>query len=150
MRALFTIILFIATTTLFAQSKQTDVSAVQWLVGEWTHTNAKPGRSGVEIWSKISQAELKGSGISLRGSDTTFVEKLRIITKDGGLFYAADVPENKGEVLFRITELKDESFVCENPQHDFPKKITYTLTGTQLRVIVSGGDKSIEYLFVRK
>lgn len=127
---------------------QHDVSKVEWLTGKWNRTNAKPGRSGVEIWTKKGN-ELVGRGINLKGTDTTFVEKIRIVSKEGKLFYVADVPENKGEVWFEFTAVTDRSFVCENSQHDFPKKIVYELDGNNLKATISGDGKSIDYLFVK-
>jgi hypothetical protein len=123
---------------------------VEWLVGSWTRTNAKPGRSGVERWTKLNAHELKGLGVNMKGTDTTFVEKIRLVAKDGELFYVADVPENKSEVFFRITELSSTGFVCENPQHDFPKKIAYKLEGNVLKATISGNGKEMDYLFIRK
>lgn len=123
---------------------------VEWLTGTWTRTNAKPGRSGVEIWNAPANKQMIGKGINLKGADTTFVEKLKIVEMDGKLFYVADVPENKTEVPFGFTALTKNSFVCENPSHDFPKKIEYTRDGNQLKAVISGNGKSIEYLFQRK
>ncbi len=129
---------------------QNDISKVEWLTGTWDRTNAKPGRTGVEVWTKKSSTELAGYGINLKGSDTTFVEKIRIVAKDGKLFYVADVPENKGEVWFDITTATEKNIVCENPKHDFPKKIAYELNGNDLKATISGDGKSIDYLFTRK
>ena len=127
---------------------QNEAGRVDWLVGTWTRTNAKPGRSGAEVWTKVNN-ELIGRGVNMKGADTAFVEKLKIVSKDGKLFYVADVPENDGEVWFEFTELTNKSFVCENPTHDFPKKISYALEGDQLKATISGGGKEIDYLFVR-
>lgn len=138
------LILFAATTS-FAQ----DLSKVEWLTGAWTRTNAKPGRSGIEIWTKKNN-ELIGKGVTMKGTDTAFVEKLKIVVKDGKLFYVADVPENKTTVWFEFTQLTNKSFVCENPKHDFPKTISYELDGDKLRAVISGDGKTIDYLFVRK
>jgi hypothetical protein len=79
-----------------------------------------------------------------------FVEKLRIVVRDGNLHYVADVPENKMPVYFPFVELKKNSFVCENPDHDFPKRISYSLEGTTLKATISGDGKSIHYLFEKK
>ena len=101
----------------------------------------------MEIWAKKSATELVGRGIALKGTDTTFVEKLRIIAKDGKLFYVADIPENKGEAWFEFTELKENGFACEDPKHDFPKKISYELKDAELKAVVSGDGKAIDYVF---
>jgi len=143
-----TIALVFALAVITTANAQSDVGKVEWLTGTWTRTNAKPGRSGAEIWTKKGN-ELIGKGVSLKGADTTFIEKLRIVSKDGKLFYVPDVPENKGEVWFEFTSLTDEGFVCENPKHDFPKKIVYKVDGKNLKATVSGDGKSIDYLFTR-
>jgi len=83
----------------------------------------------------------------MHGSDTAFVEKLGIIVRDGDLFYVADVPENQQPVYFRLTEIKQNSFTCENPEHDFPKKLAYSLKGNKLHAIISGDGKSMEFFF---
>jgi hypothetical protein len=128
---------------------QNDLAKVDWLTGTWTRTNAKPGKTGLEVWTK-NGSELAGRGITMKGADTAFVEKLKIVSKDGKLFYVADVPENSSAVWFEFTELTAKGFVCENPKHDFPKKISYRLDGDKLKATISGNGKEIDYLFVRK
>ena len=129
---------------------QTTLNQLRWLEGSWNRTNVKPGRATHEYWSKISDTEWKGMGVSLNGTDTVFVEKLALIARDGSLFYVADVPGNKQLVYFKMTEVTDQSFVCENPQHDFPKRIAYTRTGDVLKATISGDGRSIDYFFERK
>jgi hypothetical protein len=121
-----------------------------WLEGTWTRTNVKPGRSGHERWVKVSETEMQGWGVSMKGSDTSFVEKIKLIAEDGNIYYVADVPENKEPVYFKLIQVLDNGFVCENPQHDFPKRIEYRLDGLQLKATISGNGRSIEYLFERR
>lgn len=146
MKTIIAVILIFSATGVFAQN---DISKVEWLAGTWKRTNAKPGKSSVEMWKKTSAKEMIGRAAHLNGTDTTFIEKLKIVPKDGKLFYVADVPENKTEIWFEFTSITDKGFVCENPKHDFPKKITYELNGTNLKATISGDGKSIDYLFVR-
>lgn len=142
------IIVFVIALGASTSAKAQDVSKIEWLVGSWTRTNAKPGRSGVEIWTKVDN-ELVGRGISLKGTDTTFVEKLKIVSKDGKLFYVSDVPENKELTWFEFISISDKSFAVEDPKHDFPKKIVYEVDGKNLKATISGDGKSIDYLFVK-
>ncbi len=123
---------------------------VKWIEGMWIRTNSKQGRTGHERWQKFSLTELRGFGVTMNGVDTAFVEKISIVIKDNILFYVADVVENKRSIYFKFTELSDNGFECENPDHDFPKKITYQCEGNKLKVVVSGDGKSIDYLFERK
>ena len=123
---------------------------IEWLVGTWDRINAKSERSGIEVWKKISNTELHGRGIAMKGNDTTFVERLKIVVKEPDLYYVADVPENKGLVYFKFTQLTDHGFICENLEHDFPKKIKYETTGSKLQATISGNGRTIEYLFERE
>ncbi len=140
-------LLLTATSIAYAQPTAKDIEKLSWLEGSWQRTNAKPGRSGVEQWKKISATEWIGKGINLRGVDTIFVEKLKIVAKDNALFYVADVPQNKTEVYFRFTALTERGFICENPEHDFPKKMEYEYNGSVLKAIISGNGQAMEFIF---
>lgn len=136
-----------------AQNQSTaekDFSKLSWLEGTWIRTNVKPGRAGSERWVKGNGRELIGWGVSMKGSDTTFVEKLKIVIKAGDIYYVSDVPENSRPIDFKIIAIDDESFVCENPAHDFPKKIAYYKNGNNVRAVISGDGREIEYLFTRQ
>ena len=148
-----TVFLFLIACSVSAQvesSPTQKLKKMEWLLGNWNRTNTKPDRTAHEHWEKKSDTEWAGVGVNMRGSDTVFVEKLKIVIEKGKLFYVADVPENKKLVYFEITSVKSNGFVCENPQHDFPKKIEYQLEGDKLLATISGGEKKIEYFFVRK
>ena len=135
----------------FSQTPTTEIAIkfknLEWLVGTWNRTNVKPGKSAHERWEKTNALELRGIGVSMQGKDTTFVEKITILIKDNNIYYVADVPENEKPVYFKLTEISNSGFVCENPEHDFPKKISYQLNGADLKAQISGDGKSIDYLF---
>ena len=132
-----------------AYGKQ-DLKKLAWLTGQWQEKTAKPGRSGTETWWPVSDSVLKGRGVHLKGPDTTFIENLSIIAKDNGIYYVADLAENEAPVLFKITLLTDQEFICRNPTHDFPKQIAYKRAGKSLTAVVSGNGKSIVYVFSKK
>lgn len=133
-----------------ASVTEKDFSKLSWLEGTWTRTNAKPGRSGTERWIKGNGKELVGWGVSMKGTDTSFVEKLKIVAQSGAIYYVSDVPENPKPVNFRITSIDETGFVCENQTHDFPKKISYRRDGNKVTAVISGDGKEIEYLFERR
>ncbi|MBK8292065.1 MAG: hypothetical protein IPK96_15180 [Flammeovirgaceae bacterium] len=136
----------------YAQDSDKGLNQLSWLEGTWNRTNIKAGKSAHERWVRTGKGELMGWGVSMTmtGSDTTFVEKLKIIYKDNAFYYVADVPENKDLTYFKFTELTTTGFVCEDPAHDFPKKISYQVEGNKLKAIISGNGKSIEYLFEKE
>lgn len=132
-------------------STKIEFEKLSWIVGEWERTNVKPDNSAFEIWQKESDYVYSGIGVSLKGTDTTFVEKLRIEIKDNQVFYVADVRENSAPTYFKMNAITDHSFISENPEHDFPKNITYKLEENTLTAIISdGGDKKMGFVFVKK
>ena len=133
-----------------ASVTDSDFKKLSWLEGTWTRTNVKPGRSGTERWIITGDKELTGWGITMKGADTSFVEKLKLIVKDGNIFYVSDVPENHRPVDFKLTSIDDNGFVCENPAHDFPKKIAYRRDGKTIRATISGDGKEVAFLFERR
>ena len=127
-----------------------DLEKIQWLVGYWDRINVKEGRSAHERWERITEDELKGWGVSLKGTDTSFVEGLRIIKRNGSLFYIADVPENKEPIAFEFVALTDSGFACENLKHDFPKRIEYKVSGDTLTATTSGDGNEISFTFIKR
>jgi hypothetical protein len=122
---------------------------LEWLVGNWQRTNSKPGQSGYENWSKVSDTKLTGKGVTLKGKETVFVEQLELSIKDGDIYYSVIVTGEPKPVQFKLTAISKNAFVCENPQHDFPKKIAYTRNGNSVKAIVSGNGKTLDYEFSR-
>jgi len=47
----------------------------------------------------------------MKGSDTAFVEKLKLVIKNDNICYVADITENKEPVYFKLTSITDHSFV---------------------------------------
>lgn len=123
---------------------------LSWLAGTWKRTNGKPGRQAHERWENAGAWQMKGFGVSMKEQDTLFVEKLKLVIKDQAVWYVADVPHNKQEVYFRLTEITPDGFTGENPAHDFPKKIVYKLEGNKLKATISGNGKAFDYLFERQ
>lgn len=134
-------------------SRQTkkDFKKLSWMLDTWERTNVRPGSTAYETWQKESAALFTGMGVSLKGTDTTFVEQLRIEMKDDKIYYVADVRENATPTYFLMTEITDHGFKSENPDHDFPKLISYELKGDELTAIISdGGQKKMGFVFKRK
>jgi hypothetical protein len=155
MKSILSVAVLLLTASLsYAQSANTvsvkNFKKLSWLEGTWERTNVKPGKSAHERWAKASKTKWIGFGVSSLGEDTTFLEKLSIVVENGSIYYIADVPENKAPVLFQFTQFSKLGFVCENPTHDFPKKITYMLKGDRLEVEISGDGQAVDFEFVKR
>ena len=142
--------LFISNDSFCQSSDKNELSDLNWLVGQWERQGMKPGKSGHERWEPAAGNMMHGWGVSFQGQDTTFVEKLKIVKKDNSVYYVADVPENQTPALFLMTEISADGFVCENPDHDFPKKISYKREGDILNATISGDGKEVIFKFIRK
>jgi hypothetical protein len=102
------------------------IEAASWMAGAW-------GKGGevIEVWMPPVNGLMVGVNRSLKQEGEPFFEFLRIEERDGGLFYIA-APRGQGETAFRLTSRTQTSVVFENPQHDFPQRITYRLEGDVL------------------
>jgi len=120
---------------------------LDWILGKWKRLNERPDRTSFESWEVDSPGKFAGTGVTLQGKDTVFGEGLSLLIKNGRLYYVADVSHNSEPTYFEVTKITDGGFVCENPQHDFPKKIEYDLEGDRLAVVISGDGRSVPFRF---
>lgn len=100
----------------------------------------------MESWTKMSDSLFVSSGCMLQGTDTLFSESVEIKISKGKFFYIPTVKDqNEGKpVSFEVNKLSDTSFVAENLQHDFPKRISYTLKGDSVIAFIEGETKNKE------
>ena len=153
MKTLLTILL-LAPCNAFAQNAdgaKTEFEKLYWLNGSWKQTNiTKPGQALTEQWGKSGDYEMKGTATTTQNGDTVFVERTTLLIKDNIIYYVADVPHNKQPIYFKLTSITTTGFTCENAAHDFPKKITYQLSGGELKATISGNGKSFDYIYIKK
>ncbi len=95
-----------------------------WLIGQWEGIHG----NGIyhEEWQKQDEFELKGKAYMILKGEIKNVEKLRIHSDETGTYYTADVSHNPAPVSFKLTSQSGNIFIFENPEHDFPQKITYS------------------------
>lgn len=117
------------------------LSELEWLTGHWEHN----GPDGLlqESWTRQNDSVFTGRGSFTRGTDTLFAEFLELRQQNGDLFYIPTTIGQNGEkpVLFRLTSSGGNVWVFENPQHDFPQRITYTRVGSDSLVAEISGSK---------
>lgn len=122
------------------------VATLAWLRGRWC--GAHDGGTFCEAWRDVDGA-LVGEGAFERDGARVFGEALRIEARADGVFYVA-TPEGEGTTAFRLTRASADEAVFENPQHDFPKRITYLRRGLDgLVAVVEGGARRIEFSLTR-
>lgn len=144
MQRIITFFLLILTTQFVNAQSFKDF---KWLQGTWERQDTKPGSTAVESWEKMTNLGFQGLGVTMKGPDTVFVEKLSIVEKGNAFYYVAEVSHNPEPTYFKITSSSKTGFVCEKPDHDFPKKIEYQFKGDLLTVVISGDGKEIPFKF---
>jgi hypothetical protein len=127
------------------------IAQMAWLSGFWVGTNAN--LTFEERWTPAASGAILGLGRTLRGSLMASFEFLCINERDGTLIYTAMPDGRTTPTHFTLTSITAESATFENPAHDFPKMIRYTLRadGT-LEATISGaaGARARSFVFSRK
>ena len=130
-----------------------DIGKLAWLAGSWRAE--KSGRMIEEQWMAPVAGVMLGMSRTIAKGKVVEHGFLQIRVGPGGeLFYIAQ-PSGQKEAAFQITSLTDREAVFANPNHDFPRKISYTLNadGSMLAAIegpgAEGDVKRIEYSYQR-
>jgi hypothetical protein len=119
---------------------QTNIA--NYLSGAWKNV----AFNHIETW-KQEENILKGYGLAVEGKDTLFYEWLEINLTANPMVYTSWVKgQNDGAgIEFKLSEATDTSWTFENPNHDFPQKITYVkLANNKLEAFVSGIEKGLQ------
>ncbi len=98
-----------------------------------------------EEWEKINNNYLQNRGYMVRGADTIINERVALTNTKEGIFYTSTVEDqnNKQPVAFKMTKAEGNTFVFENPLHDYPKRIVYRLvTSDSLHAYIDDGNEA--------
>jgi len=130
--------------TLLFQVESAAQSLPDFLHGTWQMEN----KEIYEHWDTLNEKNMKGFSYKIKNGKMIISEYLDINIKGNKVVYTATVlNQNDGKGIdFTLTN-SDASFVFENPEHDFPKKIEYQkLSDTEILVNVSdGGQEGFSY-----
>lgn len=139
----------------FVTMAQTSLQSLDWMLGEWQYSNQS--MVFTEAWEYSTDSMLfVGMGIAYKNEKIVSQEEIRIEMIDGVLHYIVTVKdhnENKA-IPFRLTNATKNSVTFENPEHDFPQKIEYTLINKDsIHAVVSSSSKEkirkLEFHFSR-
>ena len=137
------------------KTESSELLLPSWLEGSWVRTNDGQAKITYEQWTKTSDKEYAGLGytISIDSSifepDTVFMEQMRILAINDTL--ALEITGvNASSTLFKFIDQTDTSFVCVNPENEFPKKISYTFNDDHIVAVISGPGQDISFIFRRE
>ena len=134
------LILILFITNMAESQEKSPMQKLLWIVDSWVSPEGSDSRS-YEEWKVTSDNLYEGSSKTIKDGVVTFSESLKIENTPDGIYYVADVPHNPAPVKFLLTGVSDTSAVFENPEHDFPKKITYLLEDGNLHAFIEGPGK---------
>jgi hypothetical protein len=127
------------------------IAQAAWLGGTWTGTAGTTTTE--ERWTPSSGGSMMAISRTLRNGTMNAFEFLCIVERGGGLVYQAMPNGRQPATDFVLTKVEENSLTFENPVHDFPKMIRYSLTadGT-LEAVVGGaeGQKPLVFRFRRQ
>lgn len=155
------LILFAFASTLFLyacveskHSKLKTVNQFSWLNGHWS----MPTGDGTvtEEWKTINDSLMEGKSDFVKGDSVIPFETIRIFRRGVDFYYEAKAAgqNNEQPVEFKLSSFSDSGFVAENPDHDFPRRITYRLINKDsIHAFVDGGpqqpDKKSDFYYSR-
>lgn len=126
-----------------SQSQSVAVEPLQglsWIAGDW-QTLPSGGRQVDEHWSEPLGGTMMGNSRTVAGGRTVAFEYLRIEARADGIYYVAHPDARTPGTDFKLTTRAADQATFENPQHDFPKRITYKKNADgSLTASVDGGE----------
>lgn len=142
-KVLTAIIIAFSLSAFIISDDNTTFKKLYALTGTWK-MNTKRG-AVCEEWKKMNKNYLQSKGYMIRGKDTIISERIALTNTKEGIFYTSTVEDqnNKQPIPFKMTGSENNTFVFENPQHDFPKRIVYKLiTADSLHAYIDDGTET--------
>ena len=111
------------------------VAQLAWLPGLWVRSLPPPATAPAstpplvteERWTPAASGSMLALARTTRGPTLSSFEFLCITEKGGSLVYTAMPDGRTTPTFFTLTSITDSSATFENPKHDYPQVIRYTL-----------------------
>lgn len=125
------------------------LSFVKSLLGSWELNRG--GQVITESWYRVSDQTIEGKGVVYESGIIKSSESLRIMEMSNSVFYLAKVSHNKLPIAFILSQCSDNLLIFENIEHDFPKRIVYSMTSKNSLVVnvSDGSSKSFKLHYKR-
>lgn len=141
MKKIVSFIVLIILLSAFVEKRENKMRSFSWMVGSWS---MKTNRGAImETWTTVNDSTMGGESVMIKNAgEKQQLENIRLVYRNNEYYYCptAHGQNNEQEVKFRITSYSENGFVAENPQHDFPKRITYRLVNKDsVHAFVDGG-----------
>lgn len=130
-----------------AQAKPT-IDDLSFLAGCW-EGDLGDGSVIRETYTAPRGGTMLGNSQVAAGGKTHFFEFIQLAQTESGVAYRPS-PNAKDSVAFPLATLDGTAVVFENPAHDFPQRIAYTLVGEKLTARIERLDGEKAQTFAMK
>lgn len=125
--SLFVALLLAVPPLTASETQRVRIERLAWLAGCWTYDGRDPG--SVEHWLPPAGGAMLAVSRVIKGGRMVSYEFLRVEeTRDGTLRLIA-APVGQATTAFDLADIDTRSVAFENPDHDFPQRISYRLVG---------------------
>ncbi len=127
-RLLLTLALVASLFVTKAQTKPLGIPDLKWLEGTWA-MKVKNGTISEE-WKYVNDSTITQKAFFTTNDGSKMPqETIELVSRNKEMFYISTVSgQNDGKAIpFKIISLTATGFISENPTHDYPQRITYTL-----------------------
>ena len=129
-----------------------DIERVGWLAGCWRGELGEPGT--IEQWLAPAGDTMLGVSRTVKQGKTVEFEFMQLRQLPDGVLAFIAQPSGRPPTIFRALSLRDHEVVFENPNHDFPQRVSYSRP-EESRLLASiegvrnGVARKIEFPFTR-
>jgi hypothetical protein len=116
-----------------------ELDKAKFLLGDWEKTDSIG--TLIENWKTENDSTFLGKSFFVINKDTIRRESIEMMQDKEHLLYTSTIiGENNDEPIpYQMTQSTDSLLVFENPKYNYPKKITYKLTGVKrITATISG------------
>lgn len=139
---------FIALIFFSCSNPSSDNLLFNKLEGTWKIDN----ENEFEKWSMNPDGSFNSLMYSVKGTDTVYAENVKIYQNGRNWVFETFVKDQNDSksVKFESTQLSNTEVTFENPSHDFPKRIHYTLESSAvLKAYITGNSDTVFFNFTK-
>jgi len=119
--------LAIITIPVVGQVPRRSLANLAWMAGCWESRDEVKHLFLSEQWMKPAGGIMLGIGRTVKSGKAVDFEFMRIEQQGADMFYIARPKENKEDTSFMLVKWGVNAATFENPAHDFPQRILYSL-----------------------
>lgn len=123
------------------------VGDLAWAAGYWLSCDG--GQEVAETWTDPRAGLMANMTVTVADGRAS-IERTQFSVVDGALSFVFE-PSSPRRVVFRAVEVEDQRAVFENPDNDFPQRVTYWREGPRLRAridqMTDGDARAIEWTY---